>query len=137
MKEFRARIISGKLKMPPETRKACDRWAAGQRDNDYIIRIIRITGKHSDSQRGIYWLRNQVLSEYIGCTKESVHETIMKRLNLGIFISKGNLSEFFRDSSRELSIDEYSPLIHDQDEICKLLNEGLEQDSLLFLPGEI
>ena len=104
------------------------------------IKVIykELKPQRTPDQNRLYWKRNQELSSETGYSKEALHEQFMVRAGYGKRLKFKNADYFFRVSSTELDVRQFSVLMGFQDELAAFLNEDKEPDQMIRLTqGEL
>jgi hypothetical protein len=104
------------------------------------IKVIykKVNKQRTPDQNSLYWVRNAELASETGYSKESLHEQFMVRAGYGKRVSFKTAEYFFRSSSRDLDIKQFSELMKYQDELALFLNEDREPDQMIRLTqGEL
>ena len=104
------------------------------------IKVIykELKKQRTPEQNRTYWLRNAELASETGYSKEALHEQFMARAGYGKRLQFKNADYFFRVSSTELDVKQFSVLMAFQDELAQFLNEDREPDQMIRLTqGEL
>lgn len=104
------------------------------------IKVIykELKPQRTPDQNRLYWARNAELSSETGYSKEALHEQFMVRAGYGKRLQFKTADYFFRVSSTELDIKQFSVLMGYQDELAQFLNEDREPDQMIRLTqGEL
>ena len=104
------------------------------------IKVIykELKQQRTPQQNKCYWKRNEELSIETGYSKEALHEQFMVRAGYGKRLKFKTADYFFRVSSTELDVKQFSVLMGFQDELAQFLNEDRDADQMIRLTqGEI
>lgn len=104
------------------------------------IKVIykELKPQRTPDQNRLHWARNAELSSETGYSKEALHEQFMVRAGYGKRLQFKTADYFFRVSSTELDIKQFSVLMGYQDELAQFLNEDREPDQMIRLTqGEL
>lgn len=104
------------------------------------IKVIykELKPQRTPKQNKCYWKRNEELASETGYSKEALHEQFMARAGYGKRIKYPTAEYFFRVSSTELDVKQFSVLMGFQDELAQFLNEDRDADQMIRLTqGEI
>lgn len=99
------------------------------------IKVIykKVNKSRTIPQNSRYWARNQELAEFTGYSRENLHEEFMRKCGFGKQVLAHTTNYFFRISSTELDIKQFSELMTCQDELVNFLNEGVEPENQIRL----
>lgn len=99
------------------------------------IKVIykELKPQRTPDQNRLYWARNAELSSETGYSKEALHEQFMVRAGYGKRVQFKTADYFFRVSSTELDIKQFSVLMGYQDELANFLNEDRNPDCYIVL----
>ena len=100
------------------------RFRRTQKPGDYYVTLRRQGALRKTNQNSLYWLRCEVLCTQpeINISKDGLHEWLMCEAGYGVKKEFKGRSIFDRESSTQLTVDEFSRLMHEQDklaEFCK------------------
>jgi hypothetical protein len=104
------------------------------------IKVIykELKKQRTPQQNRLYWKRNEELAAETGYSKEALHEQFMQRAEYGRPLNTGTAEYFFRVSSTELDVHQFSVLMGYQDELAAYLNTDREPDQMIRLTqGEL
>lgn len=130
---FRAELKDGQFRPAGETwqkwkQKAAEGWYSFTPRKEGLPRKL--------NQNNLYWLRCEVLSLDPSCnlSKQGVHEYLMRSAGYAKATEFRGELIYDRESSTQLTVQEFSYLMAEQDKLAAYFNEGREPHEYLILP---
>lgn len=112
-------------------------FSSTQKPGQYIVSLRRQGPPRRLNQNALYWKRIDVLCSQseIDLTESGLHEYLMIKCGYAVTkVFRGQVI-YDRESSTSLTIDEFSRLMAEQDELARYCNEGREVYEYITLPG--
>lgn len=110
-------------------------------DAHFAIVVEELKKRRSDDQFGFYHLRKSIIAAATGYRPDELHRDWMEELGLGEYVKLPPRREgeqprkrFFRESSEEIGMKDYSRLIALQDSFVQWWNDDLPPDKWIVLP---
>lgn len=131
--QFRAELINGQFKPIGESWK---RWKLNAKPGTYMFSPRKEGLPRKLNQNNLYWLRNEVLCSQpeIDISKDGLHEWLMVESGYGVKKEFKGRSIFDRESSTQLTVEEFSRLMQEQDKLAIFCNEGRDPEHYIELP---
>lgn len=135
--QFRAKLTPEGVFIPQG--ETWQRWKLanrGEADKWFMFSPRKEGPPRKLNQNNLYWVRNEVLScqPEVSLSKDGVHEWLMREAGYGTQKTLKGRTIFDRESSADLTVEEFSRLMKEQDKLAEYCNEGREPQHYCELP---